>query len=306
MIRTIPDIADRFVQQAEGEVLRVYDDKQPHRILQPGDHVLGTLTAGTGHTGPDLVIGMPVTPAMSDAWRRADLATAAARLEKKVSPAAVMALSTNQYAAILSFVFNLGTPGNTIWQLINAGALAQVPMQIMRYDKQRGEDGQLHDVPGLDHRRMAECALWKAADAVAAAPLPVTATAVTVDAPAPVRDPLAAPLAIIAAAPVAPPPSNVTRAADTPPTPMAMKPLSQSKSFLAQIATALVGAAGVLAPIVGQINAGAQSISDAIKPYTDGNPHVAQAEQGLMLVLAVTAALAVLLTLRKTNQMKNG
>ena len=57
---------------------------------------------------------------------------------------------------------------------------------------------------------------------------------------------------------------------------------------------------------MGQINAGAQSISDAIKPYTDGNPHVAQAEQGLMLVLAVTAALAVLLTLRKTNQMKNG
>ena len=306
MTRPVPDIADRFVQGAEGEVLRVYDDKRPAYILKPGDHVLGTLTGGTGHTGPDLVIEMPVTAAMSDAWRRADLLKAAERLESKVAAARIMALTTHQYSAILSFVFNLGTPGATIWALLNSGNLDQVPMQIMRFDKARGEDGQLHDVPGLDHRRMAECSLWKTPDVAATPGVPVTDQAVTIDAPAPAVDPLAAPLAIIAAAPVAAPPSSVTRAADTPPTPMAMKPLAQSKSFVAQVTTCLVGVAGVLAPVVGQINAGAKSISDAIQPYTDGNPHIAQAEQVLMLVLAVTAAAAVFLTVRKTNQMKNG
>ena len=79
-------------------------------------------------------------------------------------------------------------------------------------------------------------------------------------------------------------------------TPLAapVAPLTANKPFLAQCATALLGAAGACAPVIQQINSGAQSISDAIKPYTD-NSHVAQMESFILLALAVTAAVGVVL-----------
>ena len=95
-------------------------------------------------------------------------------------------------------------------------------------------------------------------------------------------------------APVQPPPSSVTRAVSTPPLAAPVAPLTANKPFLAQCATALLGAAGACAPVIQQINSGAQSISDAIKPYTD-NSHVAQMESFILLALAVTAAVGVVL-----------
>ena len=307
-IRAVPQIAVDFITRAETEVLRVYDDKQPDKVLRPGDVVLGTLTAGTGHTG-GLTIGMTVTRELAAYWRAADLETAAQRLYGVVHGPIIAALSEHQYSALLSFVFNLGAGASwTIWKVLNANRLDQVPTQMLRFDKEV-VDGKAEVVAGLDHRRMAEIALWKTADAAAITSTVVpSAEAIAAGAQTvvtPGRDTVGDAIAVLQASPTAPPPSSVTRNGSTPPTPAAMKPLAQSKSFLAQCATAIGGMAAAAAPFIDQLHRGLNSIDDAIKPYTDGNAHVAQIESMFVIGLAGTAALSVILTIRKQIAMTN-
>ena len=316
MTRQIPELAERFVAQCEGEVLRVYDDARPEHVLQVGEVAIGTLTAGTGHTGADLRIGMAVTADMSRAWRLSDLLVAAKRLERVADQRRIDALSEHQYAAILSFVFNLGTSGKTIWSLINAGAFDQVPGQIMRFDKVK-RDGVLVELPGLIHRRMAEVSVWRTPDvptSVAVAAFDQSVELVKAnpgDPRAPLagdtmRATLAAVAPIVASAPVVMPSSSLTRDVDTPPTPAGLKSLAKSKSFAAQVGTLVVAATGALSPVVASVHAGATSIEAAIQPYAANVPMVAKVDNVLMIALAVTAALAVVLTVHKHNDMQNG
>ncbi|MDR3513877.1 MAG: lysozyme [Caulobacteraceae bacterium] len=283
MTRPVPDLAVQAVLRFEGEVLRVYDDKRPNVILKPGDPVLGTLTAGTGHTGSDVVIGMTVTPELSAAWRRRDLETAARRLANVVNEPVILALTEHEYAALLDFVFNLGDgdpakPRWDIWNVLNARRLDLVPDQMKRFDKIRDrKTGVSEEVPGLMHRRLAECALWTTPDIEAAA-------------------------AIATSAPVPPPPSSVTREADTPQTLPPVKPLVQSKSFVASCASAAAGVAACTAPVVGQVSSGVKSVSDAIAPYADANDHIKQAQAALMMVMAgLAVATVVLVWLKNRN-----
>lgn len=161
--RPIPPAARALVQAWEKCVLRVYDDRQPELILRAGDEakVKGVLTAGWGHTGLSLHLGMIITQSIADAWLDLDLERAAAALERKVaSPEAVAELTDNQYSALVSFVFNLGTGDPKkkewrIWRLLRAKDYAAVHNEFARFVYDDGVK-----VTGLVNRRAAEQALW--------------------------------------------------------------------------------------------------------------------------------------------------
>lgn len=193
-MRPIPSLAVGFVQTQEGKVLRVYDDKNPQRILKPGDTVEGVLTGGWGHTG-GLEIGQEVTLELATKWLHDDLAKKAAiPLARKIG-AVVDDLTDHQYAALLSFIFNLGTgdskkPEWTIWKRLRAKQFDQVPGEINKFVNWGGKKSE-----ALAARRGREVALWSTAE------------------------PGSVPQA---------PPSSVTRREATPPTPS--DPVAPAKS----------------------------------------------------------------------------
>lgn len=193
-MRPIPDIALDFVARWEGRRLVAYRD------------VAGVMTIGYVHTGPEVVEGWRITAARARALLKTDLEAAARRLEARIGKGVVEALTPSQYAALLSFVFNLGVnPKWTIWKVLEARRFDEVPPQLMRFVNAGGRV-----VQGLVNRRAAECALWhEPTDAV----------------------------------PQETPPSSTTRATPTPPTPADSKPLVASKSFTTAAATGVAAAA---------------------------------------------------------------
>lgn len=212
-MRPIPfAIIEPFLVRVEGEILRVYDDKHPKRILKPGDVVEGVLTGGVGHTGADVEIGREVTKALSRKWLQSDLVEKAQKpLYRKIGKV-VDALTDHQYAALLSFVFNLGTghPKRTewtIWKRLRAGQLDQVPIEMMKFVNWNGKRA-----TGLVRRRTAEVELWHTGD--------------------PLTDDVA-------------PPSAVTRTSPTPPTPATPRGLTSGPILTAAATATAAGASAV-------------------------------------------------------------
>jgi GH24 family phage-related lysozyme (muramidase) len=204
-MRPVPQQAYPFLRKQEGLVLRVYDDERSDVVLKPGDKVLGTLTAGYGHTG-GLQIGQKVTKAHAEAWLRKDAERAAAAVRERIGDA-VEELTDNQYAALIDFVFNLGTgdpekPEWGIWRRLKRRQFDQVPLELMRFVHAYGKKNK-----GLVNRRAAEVQLW------------------SMDEPGSEDRDL---------------PSSVTRAIDTPPTSLDPTPAHKSGSIIA-------GAAGSVA-----------------------------------------------------------
>jgi lysozyme len=196
-MRPVPKAATDFVAAQEGLRLEAYQDPA------------GVLTIGYGHTGPEVHAGLRIARAQAEAWLAADLKTAAARLEAVVPRHAIEALDEAQYAAILSFVFNLGAnPSWSIWKRLKAGRLDLVPAEMMRFV----HVGRTR-LPGLAVRRAAEAALWSSGETAEAMP-----------------------------------PSSYVRAEATPPAPLAMKPLFRSRTAITGAAQLVGGAsAGALA-----------------------------------------------------------
>lgn len=228
MTRPIPtSILIPFLLESEQEFLRVYDDKRPKKILMPGDEVLGKLTAGIGHTGPELKIGMKVTRAMSRKWLVEDYQEAAEALEAKIGRAIADLLTEHQYAALLSFVFNLGTgdpkkPEWTIWKRLRAKQFDQVTIEMMRFVNWDGKKSE-----GLVKRRTAEVRLWSTGE------------------PGTHDEPEA-------------PPSSVTRTEPTPPTPVDPTPPAKS----ATIVTSVAGAAAAAPVVINQVSQAIQPYAD--------------------------------------------
>lgn len=193
-MRPTPDRAIAFIKEREALRLRAYKDS------------VGVWTCGWGSTR-GVHGGTEWTRKEAEAALAADLREAGERLERKVGVAAVARLNDCQYAAMLSFVFNLGTPGTTIWALLKKGALEGVPAQILRFNKARDPDtGELRVLKGLNNRRLLEVALWHDADDQKS------------------------------------PPSSVTRFVDTPPAELPQKPLASSRSFMTVAGAAVLGA----------------------------------------------------------------
>jgi lysozyme len=114
--------------------------------------VVGIWTIGYGHTGSDVRSGLRITQAQAEDLLRKDLATA----ERIVTNAVKVSLSDNEYAALVSFVFNTGSlPGTTLLRMLNAGDRAGAADQFLRWNKAGGSV-----VEGLTRRRKAERALF--------------------------------------------------------------------------------------------------------------------------------------------------
>jgi lysozyme len=145
------------LKQWEGEILFAYDDFDPpsnRRRIKAGDKVKGTLTIGVGHTGPDVRPGMTITPEQSTSLLYLDLAS----FEKVVEGSVTVPLNDNQFAALVSFAFNVGAANfksSTLVKKLNAGNFAAVPAELAKWTKSKGKTMQ-----GLVNRRAAEAGLW--------------------------------------------------------------------------------------------------------------------------------------------------
>lgn len=156
-MRQISDYGVRKLKQWEGEVLFAYDDFDApgaRRRIKPGDKIRGTLTIGVGHTGPDVKPGMTISSAQSTALLLADLR----QFEEVVDSAVKVSLTDNQFAALVSFAFNVGAANfrsSTLLKKLNAGNYAAVPGELAKWTKSKGKT-----IQGLVNRRAAEAGLW--------------------------------------------------------------------------------------------------------------------------------------------------
>lgn len=115
-------------------------------------------TAGWGHTGPDVVVGQTYSMAQCVSWLEQDLDWA----EDVVSQHVTVPLTDNQFSALVSICYNIGS-GNfdrsTLLKDLDSGDYTDADSQFLLWDKQRGTT-----LPGLERRRQAEKTLFETPD----------------------------------------------------------------------------------------------------------------------------------------------
>jgi lysozyme len=113
----------------------------------------GIWTLGYGHTA-GVEAGDTCTQAQAAAWLLADVQWAVSVVQKAVT----VALTQNQFDALVDFVFNAGSgnfQSSTMLKLLNAGDYAGAALQFPRWNQAGGQP-----VAGLTRRRAAEQALF--------------------------------------------------------------------------------------------------------------------------------------------------
>ena len=135
--------------------LLAYDDARPNYILRKGDPILGTLTIGYGHTGPEVKVGQVIDEAEAGRLLALDYQFA----ERATRELVKVQLNQSQFDALVSFIFNVGY-GNfsksTLLKRINARASDdEIDRQFLRWTKSR-INGKLRIMGGLVVRREAE------------------------------------------------------------------------------------------------------------------------------------------------------
>lgn len=154
----------------EGFVPYAYDDFDPpknRRRIQPGDTVNGTLTIGFGSTGPHVKPGMEISRADAEKLLRQDLD----RFERAVDMSVTVPLNDNQFAALVSFSFNVGVEAfkrSTLLKKLNAGQYDAVPSELMKWVNSKGVK-----MAGLVNRRAAEIGTWNKGAFVNSQTIPV-------------------------------------------------------------------------------------------------------------------------------------
>ena len=226
-INAARDLARSLVERLEACRLTAYQDS------------VGKWTCGWGSTGPDIHAGTVWTQEIADHRLDMDMAQAEERLTT-VTFGHYEDLANHQFAALWSFVFNVGAEPNwTIWADVKSGNLADVPAQLRRFVNGK-VDGKETVIPGLEHRREAEIIYWNTADLTAA--FAVTQTANAVPAPS----------------------SGLTRDIVTPPTPVPPPP-GNTVSVIAKLATAGAGAAAAAGTY-------GQQVHDIVAPHATEAP----------------------------------
>ena len=123
----------------------------------------GVWTIGYGHTA-GVKPGDKVAVEEAEQLLEKDLDTAGAAVERLIQ----VPLKDGQYAALVSFVFNLGAPSlaaSTLRKKLNAGNYDDVPVEMARWVKAVDpKTGKPRPLAGLVRRRAAEGALWLSAD----------------------------------------------------------------------------------------------------------------------------------------------
>lgn len=159
----------KLIKNFEGERLQAY--------LCPA----GIWTIGYGHTDaaglPKVVPGMVITKRDAEDILRRDLR----QYENTVSDAVKVALTQNQFDALVSFCYNVGAGAfrkSSLLTKLNRGDYDAVPSELMKWNKGGGKE-----LPGLTRRRRAEAALWRKIDDTV--PNEPEETSATPDAPKP-------------------------------------------------------------------------------------------------------------------------
>ncbi|AQX20358.1 lysozyme [Bartonella sp. WD16.2] len=145
-MRTISKEGLALIKKWEGLRLEAYQD------------VIGVWTIGYGHTTkagtPIVQEGMRITKAEAEAILRKDLA----QFEQIVEQAVSQPLTDEQFAALVSFCYNVGTSAfcnSTLLRKLNKGDYEAVPAELQKWTKSEGQR-----LEGLVHRRAAEAGLW--------------------------------------------------------------------------------------------------------------------------------------------------
>lgn len=116
----------------------------------------GVLTIGYGHTGSDVTPNMQITEQEAERLLWKDTESA----QQTVSSFVSVKLNQNEYDALVSFTFNVGSTAfvnSTLLRLLNHGAERNVvASEFMRWVKAGSDEA----VPGLVRRREAEKALF--------------------------------------------------------------------------------------------------------------------------------------------------
>jgi lysozyme len=117
---------------------------------------VGVWTIGYGHTGTDVGPGMTITQAEAKALLAADIQTAVNCVNNAVN----VALTQDQFDALVDFVYNVGCANfrkSTLLKNINAGQFQTAADQLLIWNKANG-----HILAGLVSRRTGERALFLA------------------------------------------------------------------------------------------------------------------------------------------------
>lgn len=191
-------------------------------------------TIGYGSTH-GVTQSMVITQDQADYRLRIDLQMSIDALKAKIGDV-LNDLTSHQAGAMFDFVFNLGTgdpkkPEWTIWKVLRARRYDQVPGELVKFVNAGGVK-----MMGLVKRRNAEVEMWST------------------------NEPGSTPEV---------PPSSVTRAIATPPTPDDPVPAAASPHIWAACGTAVTGC------VMG-VKAGAEQITSLVSPYADQAPMLHQ------------------------------
>lgn len=110
----------------------------------------GILTIGYGHTGPDVLPGMTINQVAADVYLKLDCAVAEHAINRLVK----IPLNQNQFDALVSLVFNIGTGAfqrSTLLKRINEGDFGAASDEFLKWTKSKGKE-----LPGLVIRRNKE------------------------------------------------------------------------------------------------------------------------------------------------------
>lgn len=127
-----------------------YNDQGPNATS-------GTWTCGWGHI-VGVKKGDTCDVATAEKWLSEDLAPC----EKAVDENVLVVINDNQFAALVSFAFNVGVGpflSSTLLRELNKGNYTAVPIELAKWNKQH-VNGQLVVSDGLTNRRAVEAALW--------------------------------------------------------------------------------------------------------------------------------------------------
>ncbi|WP_208435320.1 lysozyme [Bartonella phoceensis] len=135
-----------LIKQWEGLRLSAYKD------------AIGVWTIGYGHTNnagkPFVHKGMVITEEQAEEFLCQDLQ----KFENAVEQMVQVPLTDQQFAALVSFCYNIGTAAfcnSTLLKKLNNGEYEAVPSELQKWTKAGGKRLQ-----GLVHRRAAETGLW--------------------------------------------------------------------------------------------------------------------------------------------------
>lgn len=142
----------REINQAGLNLIKKYEGCSLKAYVCPA----GVLTIGYGHTGLDVGKNQVITQFKADELLKNDLLKFCKTVDARVK----VPLNDNQFAALVSFTFNVGSTNlffSTLLKQVNRGNVPQAAEQFLKWNKAGGKV-----LDGLTKRRQAEKELWLA------------------------------------------------------------------------------------------------------------------------------------------------